>query len=87
MASSLFFLAMVNALSPFLITLKQGCQTQVRGPNLAPSIIIFGPRDNFKCVLELARLYIAHAPLILQIPECFASALTRHPQAPSVDVH
>ena len=39
-----------------------------RGPNLAQGVIIFGPRDNFKCLLELARQYIAHAQLILANP-------------------
>ena len=30
-------------------SVDQGCQT------LAHGIIVFGPRDNFKCLLELAR--------------------------------
>ena len=46
-------------------TLKQACPIQARGPNLTHDLIIFGPRDNFKCLLELARQYMAHAPLIL----------------------
>ena len=54
-----------------LVALDQICQTQARG------VIIFGPRDNFKHLLELARQYIVHASLILQILECFASALAR----------
>lgn len=33
--------------------LRQTCQTQARGPNLTCGVIIFGPRDNIKCVLEL----------------------------------
>ena len=48
--------------------LEQSCQTQSRGPNLAHGVIIFGLRDNFKCLLELARQYIAHAPLMLANP-------------------
>lgn len=37
------------------IPLSQMCQTQARGPNLARSVIIIGPRDHIKCALELAR--------------------------------
>ena len=59
------------------LVLEQACQTQARGPNLAHSVIIFGLRDNYKCLLDLARQYIAHAQLILRIPECFASVLAR----------
>ena len=44
-------------------------------PNLIRSVIIFGPRDDTKCLLELACQQTAHAPLILQIPECSAGAL------------
>ncbi|MEQ2187148.1 hypothetical protein GOODEAATRI_001590 [Goodea atripinnis] len=50
-------------------------QTQARGPNLAHNVIIFGLRDNSKCLLERACQQTTHAQLMLQIPEYSAGAL------------
>ncbi len=44
--------------SLFPVHLEHISQTQAQGPNLACVVIIFGPQDNFKCLLELASRYI-----------------------------
>lgn len=53
------------------IPLTHRCQTLARGPNVARSVIIFGPQADIKSLLVLARhYYTAHELLMLQIPEC-----------------
>ncbi|XP_076738741.1 uncharacterized protein LOC143416978 [Maylandia zebra] len=60
------------------IHLEHRCQTLARGPNLARSLITFGPRGHTKLLLELAcRSYTVHVLLILQIPECSVGVLAR----------